>query len=137
MSVFEGLPNEKHILKVWGHCAQHPDKWRATSKTLAEALVASGHSHWYEANLRAGKLNRGSAISASLRLTDNSFAQWAMAALAVWDDCAYIIDLPPDAVKLLAACENPAAVLLYPAVLAMYEGDNDGSECARTERERP
>jgi len=51
-------------------------------------------------------------------------AAWGDArCLIAWDDCGYILDLPPDVVRTLAGAGNPAAVLLLPAVIAMYEGD--------------
>ena len=47
-------------------------------------------------------------------------AAWdALAALIAWDDCAPILDMPADAVRLLAAVGHHPAVLLLPAVLAM------------------
>jgi hypothetical protein len=45
--------------------------------------------------------------------------------LVAWDDCAYILGLPADAVKVLAACGNQPAILLYPAVLAMRETEGE------------
>jgi hypothetical protein len=45
----------------------------------------------------------------------------AIAALIAWDDCANILDMPADAVRLLAASGHHPAVLLLPAVLAMEE----------------
>ena len=43
----------------------------------------------------------------------------AIAALVAWDDCGPIVDLPPDAVRLLAASGHQPAILLYPAVVVL------------------
>lgn len=42
-------------------------------------------------------------------------------ALIAWDDCEYLFDLDPDAVRLLAGVGNDAAILLYPAILAQHK----------------
>jgi len=57
------------------------------------------------------------------RLAVKEFVRTAVTALVVDDDCAYMLDTPPTVVRLLAATGNNAAVLLLPAVIAMYEGD--------------
>ena len=40
-------------------------------------------------------------------------------ALVAWDDARDVFTLPPDAVRLLVACNEPRAVLLLPAVIAL------------------
>ena len=47
----------------------------------------------------------------------------AMRALFAYPDCTYMFDLHPDAVKTLAACDNPAAALLYPVLVLLHDGD--------------
>lgn len=42
----------------------------------------------------------------------------ALAALVAWDDCAYILDLHPDVVRLMAASGNEPAILLEATVRA-------------------
>jgi len=42
-------------------------------------------------------------------------------ALVAWDDCAYILDLHPDVVRLMAASGNEPAILMEAAVIAMHE----------------
>ena len=46
-------------------------------------------------------------------------ARDALLTLIAWDDCAYLLDLPPDAVRLIAASGNHAAVLLLPTIIAL------------------
>jgi hypothetical protein len=47
----------------------------------------------------------------------------AISALIAWDDCAYLLDLPIDEVRVTASKGNHAAVLLLPAVIALQEGN--------------
>jgi hypothetical protein len=44
-------------------------------------------------------------------------------ALGAWDDCSHLLDMPADAVRLLASAGHHPAVLLYPAVLALNGED--------------
>ena len=47
-------------------------------------------------------------------------AAWdAVRALIAWDDCGYLLDEKPEDVKMLALLGNQAAVLLYPACIAL------------------
>jgi len=43
----------------------------------------------------------------------------AVRALIAWDDCGYLLDEKPEDVKKLALLGNQAAVLLYPACIAL------------------
>ena len=71
--------------------------------------------------------DRWSAAYAAARDAAWGAARGACAALVAWDDCAYILDMPADAVRLLAAVGNHAAILLLPAVLAMTETSKEQS----------
>jgi hypothetical protein len=44
-------------------------------------------------------------------------ARDAIAALIAWDDCAVFLDMPPDAVRLVAASGHHPALLLLPAAI--------------------
>jgi hypothetical protein len=47
-------------------------------------------------------------------------AAWdATLALIAWDDCNYLLEEKPENVKMLALLGNHAAVLLYPACVAL------------------
>ena len=87
------LPNAEHIDRVLAHLKAHPDRWSAAWDAAWDAA-------------------RGAAWGA---------ARGAILALVAWDDCAYILDLPSGAVRLMCAVNNHKAILLYPAVLAMSE----------------
>ncbi|RPJ30122.1 MAG: hypothetical protein EHM17_17260 [Verrucomicrobiaceae bacterium] len=94
-NAWDDLPNAKHIDRVLAHTAAHPKNWDAA---------------WDAARDAAWDAVRDAAWDAAR-------------CLIAWDDCGYILDLPPDVVRTLAGAGNHAAVLLLPAVIAMYEGD--------------
>ena len=49
-------------------------------------------------------------------------AAWgAILALTVYDDCAYVLNLTPGAVRVMVSAGNEKAFLLYPAVIAMNQ----------------
>jgi hypothetical protein len=52
-------------------------------------------------------------------------AAWAAAdavlALVAWDDCGHLLDTDPEQVRVLALLGQPAAVLLYPACVVLYQ----------------
>ena len=81
-------------------------------------LPNAGHIDAVLAHLRQHP-DRWSAARDAARGAARGAAWDACTALTAWDDCAYILDMPADAVRLLAGVGNHAAVLLLPAVLAM------------------
>ena len=127
-TAWDHLPNAKRIDQILAHLTQHPDRWvaawvaaRTDDRHAAWDAVwdaadrrsdrdAAGHAAWHadwdDALGMAGVGAREAAGSAA-------------SALLTWDDCAPILDMPADAVRLLAAVDHHPAVLLLPAVLAM------------------
>ena len=53
-----------------------------------------------------------------------SDAGGAILALVAWDHAGALLDLPAEQVRVLALLGQPAAVLMYPAVLAMENTRN-------------
>ena len=107
MAEWSHLPNARHIDAVLAHVRQHPDRW-----------VAAWDAAWAAARDAARDAAWGAAWDAA----------WdACTALTAWDDCAYILDMPADAVRLLAGVGNHAAILLLPTVLAM-NGEHHGTD---------
>ena len=90
--------------------APHIDRVLADLSARAEVWAAAWDAAYYAAWDAAWNAARGAAYSA---------ARDAIRALVAWDDCSELLDLPPDAVRLLAASGHHPAVLLYPAVLAL------------------
>jgi hypothetical protein len=145
MTAWSHLPNARHIDLILDHLKAHPQKWTAARGAAWDAArVAARDAAWDAARYAARVVARdaardaawvvawdaardaawGAALDAArgaaLDAARNA-AWYAIAALVAWDDCAYILGLPADAVKVLVACGNQPAILLYPAVLAMSE----------------
>jgi hypothetical protein len=105
------LPNAAHIDRIIASVKAHPEVW-------AEAWDAAWDAAW--------KAAQGAAWSAAWKAARNAAgnAAWAeawgaIAALIAYDDCAPYLDMSSDQLKVWAILsENPAAVLLLPAVVA-------------------
>ena len=121
-SAWHDLPNAKHIDRILAHLKANPDKW--CSARLAtynngdyyEAYYTGGGAVWYAANNAAAH----AASYATWRVTNHA-ALSATLALIAWDDCAYLLDQKPAHVKIMALLGHQAAILIEPAVIAMYE----------------
>jgi hypothetical protein len=138
------LPNATHIDRVLAHAKQHPDRWGAAWDAAQDAaraaaldaaldaardaardaamdaardaaMDAAWDAAWDAARYAAQDAALGAALDA---------ARGACYALVAWDDCAPVLDMPADAVRLLAAVGHHPAVLLLPAVLA-FEGETN------------
>ena len=121
------LPNAPHIDRVLADLSARAEVWAAAwdaardaawddARTAAwdTALDDARSAAWYAARDAAGDAAWAAAGGAAY-----SAARDAIRALVAWDDCSELLDLPPDAVRLLAASGHHPAVLLYPAVLAL------------------
>ena len=115
------LPNATHIDRVLASLTANPKLWDA-------ARGAAWRTAWRAA--RGAALGaawdaaRGAAWGAALGAAwgaarDAAWgAAWgAVAALIAWDDCGVFLDMPPDAVRLVAASGHHPAVLLLPAAI--------------------
>ena len=91
------FPNAQYIDRIIAHLKANPKKWDATYNAARDAA-------WDAA--------RDAARDA---------AWGAILALMAWDDCAYLLDQKPEHVKIIALLGHHAAILLEPAVIAMYE----------------
>ena len=127
MTEWAHLPNAAHIDWVLADLKANPDQWDAArAAAWAAARGAARDAAWADAWDAARAAARGAALDAARGAIRD--AAWdAIAALVAWDDCAYILDLPVDAVKTLAACGHHPAVLLLPTVTLRHR---------RTEHER-
>ncbi len=89
------LPNARHIDRILAHLEAHPDKWDAAR---AAAYTAA----------------RDAARAAA-----RDAARAAIVALVAWDNCAHLLELTPDQLRVYSRLsDDPAAVLLLPAVIA-------------------
>ena len=87
------LPNASRIDQVLAHAKANPKEWVAARDA---ARVAARYAAW-------------------------DAASDAILALVAWDHSGSLLDLLPDQVLMLAKLGQPAAILLYPAVLAMSD----------------
>jgi hypothetical protein len=113
------LPNAKYIDLVLASMNKNPAAWDAAwgaawnaawgaAKDAARAMVRE--AVWDEVRDAAW----GAASDAAWG------AAWdATLALIAWDDCDYLLEEKPENVKMLALLGNHAAVLLYPACVAL------------------
>jgi len=122
--VLDGIPNAEYVRrickhreknrKMWaalGGMAIPPEKYRPIYQEVTEILGGS-----YEWRL----------LRAIDKTVNDARIGDALRALFAYPDCTYMFDLHPDAVKVLAACDNPAAALLYPVLVLLHEGNTDG-----------
>jgi hypothetical protein len=91
------LPNAAHIDRVLASLAATPELWDAAWDA---AWGAAWDAAWDDARDDARGAARG-----------------AIAALVAGDDCAVFLDMPPDAVRLVAASGHHPAFLLLPAAI--------------------
>ena len=119
------LPNAAQIDRILADFVAHTDKWsaaKASAKSDSDALQhAVAHAAafsirrehvWYAALDAAGKIIDHGARSAAIS---------ACYALITWDDCAYLLKCDPEHVKVLALLGSDAAIMLYPACIALQK----------------
>ena len=130
MNAWDNLPNAKHIDAVLAHVRANPDKWAAAWDAARDAALAAAwdatrdaardaayDAAWGAAYGAARGAAYGAAYDAAYDAAWSACA--ACAALVVWDYAGDLLACSPDALKLMAASGNHAAVLLLPAVMAM------------------
>ena len=84
--------------------------------TAWDDLPNAKHIDRILADLKRNPYNWGAAWTAA-----RNAAQDAILALIAYDDCAYLLDEKPEHVQMLALLGNQAALLLYPACVAMQK----------------
>ena len=102
------LPNAVHIDRILASVKENPEKWDAERSAACDAAhTAAWNAAWDAA--------RGAAYNAAWDAAQDAArdaARDAVAALIAWDDCAYMLDMPEDALKVLRAVGSQPAVLL-------------------------
>ena len=131
------LPNAAHVDRILASLAAHPEKWeaaqtaaRAAARAVAwdaawiaaqtAAQTAARAVAWDAARDAAWIAARGAARGAAW-IAARGAAWTAITALVAWDDCAYMLELPEDALKLLRAVGNEQAMLLSVAAKVLKE----------------
>lgn len=118
------LPNARHIDRILAHVKEHPDKWDAARV----ASLGATFTEWAASRAAAANASRGAAReavwAAARGATWDAFrgaARDAILALVAWDDAGALLDQPIDTVKARADKGDHAALLLYPAMMAMRD----------------
>ena len=142
-TAWANLPNAKHIDRILDDLKKNPDNWsaaadsaawstaRATARDVAwtaarlvefdASRVATNNDAWdaaKDAAWNALKLGIGEVDARDVAWS----ASWsASLALIAFDDCAYLLDEKPEDVLILGLLGIHAAVLLYPACVALQK----------------
>jgi len=129
------LPNAGHIDRVLASVKTHLEVWVKAWQAACPGIYnaardAARGAAWDAAFSAARDESRGAAWDAAFYAArgaawgaawDAAFsAAWsAISALIAWDDCAQYLDMSSDKLEMWAILsENPAAILLLPAVKA-------------------
>jgi len=131
------VPNAAHIDRVLASVKKNPEKWATAGDTAGDtAHTAAWNAARYEARYAAWDTARGKAWDAAWGAAWDAArgavwdavqdAAWntawdAILALLAWDDCAYMLELPEDALKLLREAGNEQAILLSVAANILKE----------------
>ena len=115
------LPNAAHIDLVLASLRAHPEKWEAA---WIETQTATYIEAWDAAYIAGRGPDRGPERTAAQAAAQyaSPYESWsAIAALVAWDDCAYMLELPEDTLKVLRAVGNEQALLLSAAAKVLKE----------------
>lgn len=130
------LPNAEHIDRVlasartyrrpWATAARFVDGQYEEQSSFRRTKIQALRGVIYEQAQKIGRYEEAVAARNAIPHDGNVWyaATDATDALVVWDDCAYILDLHPDVVRLMAAAGNGPAILLEAAVIAMHGGQD-------------
>lgn len=124
MNAWSNLPNAHHIDRVLESVKSYPEIWDEAWVAFKDATRLATRN---EARLAAFDATLGAARdvvrdAALYEATDaaRGAARSAVAALIAYDDSSKYLDMPIDKLRVWAILsEDPAAVLLLPAVIAL------------------
>jgi hypothetical protein len=113
------LPNAKYIDLVIASLKKNPAKWFTARYVARGAAWDAASTAAREAARDAARDAAWGAVRYEAQGMARDAARGAALALIAWDDCGYLLEEKPEDVKILALLGNHAAVLLYPAYLAL------------------
>ena len=119
MNAWDHPPNAKHIDRIIADLNANPDRWRAAYTARNDAWNAAYAAVYDAASTVNCDVDRAAAYD------DAWNAAWyaacgAILALVAYDDCAWMLDEKPEYLQtIMLLGNNPAAVLMYPACLAL------------------
>ena len=114
MSKWSHLANTKHIDRIIAQVKANPKTWNAVMGWRGAAYVAA-----YDAAWNAVSDGAWNAAWYAVPAVACGAAWDAILALVVWDYSGGLMDLPAEQVKVLAILGDQAAILMYPAIVAM------------------
>ena len=130
------LPNASRIDQLLAHVKANPKEWDAAwrDRSPDAAWDAERSAAWDAARSAACDAARSAACDAARSeayyaardaawVAARVAASDAISALVAWDHSGSLLDLLPDQVLMLSKLGQPAAILMYPAVLAMSDKD--------------
>ena len=109
------VPNAAHIDRVLASVKKNPEKWSTARGLTADAAWDGAREAAWDV---AGSAALDAVRDAARDAVRNTawYTSWdAILALVAWDDCAYMLELPEDALKILRAVGNEQAILLSAA----------------------
>ena len=128
MNAWDHLPNAQHIDWVIESARQHQSQW-VFGRTphdwyrdyaAAEYRLRGSYRHSILLKtLKAARDELQSVIHPELHKAVDAAVSAAILALIAYDDCAHLLEMSSDQLKMWAVLtEQPAAALLLPAVIA-------------------
>jgi hypothetical protein len=120
MNAWSHLPNAHHIDLVLESVKSHPEIWATWDEAwvVDPSRVAAWNAIWLAAREASWLAYRDAAWNAA-RDAAEVVAWYAAIALIAYDDASKYLDMPVDQLRVWAILsEEPAAVLLLPAVIA-------------------
>ena len=137
INAWANLPNAKHIDRIFADVQKNPDKWADAMNSARDAArVDERYAAWDAARVDERAAIRKvlwyaarntvwyATVNVSTRDAASDISFGAISALTAWDDCAYLLDEKPEDVLILALLGNQAAILIYPACVALQSNQN-------------
>ncbi len=129
MNAWNHLPNAAHIDRIIASAKAHTEVWAAPADGVWgapwAAAWAAGWAYRQDrqaisgAARAAARYAAGVAASVAARVQAWDATGGAILALVAWDHSAKFLDMTPDELKMWwVLSENPACILLLPAVVA-------------------
>jgi hypothetical protein len=113
------LPNAKYIDLVMDSVKKNPAKWFTARYVARGAAWDAASTAAREAASDAASDAAWGAVRYEAQGMARDAARGAALALIAWDDCGYLLEEKSEDVKMLSLLGNHAAVLLYPACIAL------------------
>ena len=135
INAWDDLPNAKHIDRIIADMEKNPDQWNTARDISWTAAIGAARNAaradarndaWADARCAARNAACGAAWTEARDAAWTEaweaafYVSWgAIEALIAYDYCAYLLDEKPEHVQILGLLGNHAAILLYPACVAL------------------